>query len=525
MTDPDWAKLGSTVELTREQLKEVWKAEASSNGFGGVSSTAASKTPLPHASGSGEQGEEGDFNPASSVISCLKPNSSKVPSPSGDAQMFNGAHSFHIDTAHLAGRDVHIYYPKADPDPGYAREVIEIASWLSPKNYRVHHDTTVALRAENTGLWFLTSEEFKAWVKGEPGVLWVTGMPGSGKTILASQSIDYLSPLQGSQTRTGLAYIYCRYTEQCSSRDILCTFLRQLVETHELARDEIRPVFSKNQRYQRALTAQEAASLLFGFTHRLRRIFLIIDGLDEIADKEKSEILARLQEIPVHLLIFSRPMDLFQELLPRSRTVQIEARKRDIETFVLHRIDTSAHLRKVLQHRHDIILHMRERIQHKSRGMFLVAALQMEALSVVPTESLVSALDALPSGVDDMYALTLKRIDAQPAEHATLGRSTLTLLKHAKQALSVAAAQQALRTLGRHAADDGEREIPEEIILSTCCGLVTKSSGELQLVPYTILFHHTGRKGKGKSKAQKEVLEKAREAARVKRVREATGRV
>jgi hypothetical protein len=74
------------------------------------------------------------------------------------------------------------------------------------------HGTIASKREPYTGQWFLESEEYSQWLTGPSRSLFCIGIPGAGKTYLASRAIDDLrdNHLQ-SDTKIGLAWIYYDY--------------------------------------------------------------------------------------------------------------------------------------------------------------------------------------------------------------------------------------------------------------------------------------------------------------------------
>ena len=55
-------------------------------------------------------------------------------------------------------------------------EVKTISDWLSPNRWYEYHQEMTERRAENTGLWFVQSDEFQSWQREGNARLWVTGM-------------------------------------------------------------------------------------------------------------------------------------------------------------------------------------------------------------------------------------------------------------------------------------------------------------------------------------------------------------
>ena len=64
----------------------------------------------------------------------------------------------------------------------------QIREWLSPLKPHQRHKGVRAERLDGVGGWFLETNEFRKWSKGEDGslerVLFCSGGPGVGKTYL-----------------------------------------------------------------------------------------------------------------------------------------------------------------------------------------------------------------------------------------------------------------------------------------------------------------------------------------------------
>ncbi|KAH6879959.1 hypothetical protein BKA70DRAFT_1447666 [Coprinopsis sp. MPI-PUGE-AT-0042] len=100
----------------------------------------------------------------------------------------------------------------------YLRKVLD---FLSLVNFR-------SIQQENPSKWtpgtlkgFLESSMFQFWLDSQYGILWGTGMPGAGKTILASVAIEHLQDLAKSSNDICITFVYCRSTEPMKVRDIL----------------------------------------------------------------------------------------------------------------------------------------------------------------------------------------------------------------------------------------------------------------------------------------------------------------
>lgn len=75
--------------------------------------------------------------------------------------------------------------------------IASIRQWLQPTayedpfgEYRKH----LASHAAGTGAWITSSAPYREWLQSqELGTLWVKGIPGSGKSVIAAQLINHLA--------------------------------------------------------------------------------------------------------------------------------------------------------------------------------------------------------------------------------------------------------------------------------------------------------------------------------------------
>jgi hypothetical protein len=68
-------------------------------------------------------------------------------------------------------------------------------NWISPIEYWKHHKLVFDDLHPGSGEWLLNKDEFESWESStQTSVLWLHGIPGSGKSRLVSKVIDYLKP-------------------------------------------------------------------------------------------------------------------------------------------------------------------------------------------------------------------------------------------------------------------------------------------------------------------------------------------
>ena len=117
-----------------------------------------------------------------------------------------------------------------------------------------------------------------------------------------------------------------------------------------------------------------------------------------------------------------------------------------------------------------------------------MAKLHMDSLTKQPhRKALRLALENLPPELDETYNDALARISSQDKEDTKLAHQVLGWITHAIRPLTMKQLQHALSVEPEQADLDEETSIDEELLISTCLGLVTvdHTSKEVRLVHYT----------------------------------------
>jgi hypothetical protein len=82
----------------------------------------------------------------------------------------------------------------------------KILDWLSPIDYMELQSDTFHKRQKGTGEWFLKSAPFIEWLEGKNKTLFCPGIPGAGKTMVASIVVNHLKT-SFPDDRTGTAFL------------------------------------------------------------------------------------------------------------------------------------------------------------------------------------------------------------------------------------------------------------------------------------------------------------------------------
>ncbi|KAH6908116.1 ankyrin repeat-containing domain protein [Coprinopsis sp. MPI-PUGE-AT-0042] len=362
-----------------------------------------------------------------------------------------------------------------------------ILSWISAIKFQALQQDIHEKWIPGTGLWLIKSLLFIQWLESVCGVIWGIGMPGAGKTILASAIIAHLID-HFKDTGVCVAFAYCRYTEPVSVTEILAALVRQQLEQCPSLLQFVEPLYERHSFQETNLTQKELLGLLRQFS-RIVRVVYIIDGLDEASYDTQFDLLEAIASLNARFLITSRPLDRLRSTIPDAVFFDVAAQPEDIELLVAQKIQRDPRFSKFLE-KYKLKNEVVANVTQNSGGMFLHASLQIEMLRhSLTVKDLRDHMTKLPANLEDMYAVTLARVNDQVASHADLAKRILIWVIYAERTLSVKELQCAVATCPDTHQFEEDRLVDEETLLSVCCGLVTveKESQGVRLVHYTAM--------------------------------------
>ena len=104
-----------------------------------------------------------------------------------------------------------------------------VMNWLPSVQFQYIHDERSAAVAAGTGTWFHSHGLYQSWkTSAHSDLLWVTGKPGCGKSILAALTWNDLKPFQSDHTAVARFYCDLSNPERSSYSYLLTTLLKQV---------------------------------------------------------------------------------------------------------------------------------------------------------------------------------------------------------------------------------------------------------------------------------------------------------
>src|SRR2546429_587450 len=87
----------------------------------------------------------------------------------------------------------------------------EIQAWLQPTDYMAETSEFrrhLSSQAPGTGLWICDTPQFRQWYGSDDhGSLWIKGVPGAGKSVIAASVIEHLR----STDNAPILFFFSRY--------------------------------------------------------------------------------------------------------------------------------------------------------------------------------------------------------------------------------------------------------------------------------------------------------------------------
>ncbi|KAL8737288.1 MAG: hypothetical protein Q9181_001812, partial [Wetmoreana brouardii] len=160
-----------------------------------------------------------------------------------------------------------------------------ILKWLSPLNFRAQQMDLSAKCQEGSGQWFLESEKFRAWMGSPVAVLHCLGIPGAGKTYLASRIIKHLDNELQEDSQV-IAYIYCNYQDSATQTppNILGSILEQILRRRRTIPTDLETLHEKHSGNGTRPSTEELKTIVHNVCDQGALGFLVIDALDESQD-------------------------------------------------------------------------------------------------------------------------------------------------------------------------------------------------------------------------------------------------
>ncbi|CAH0038741.1 unnamed protein product [Clonostachys rhizophaga] len=306
------------------------------------------------------------------------------------------------------------------------------------------------LRHPLTGLWLTEGEDFHRWYNDPGARIWLNGIPGAGKSVIAGAIIAECFLQNQSNPGSAVAYFYCTYRDSrtFSASNILSSVAAQLARQDEKAYELLEAYYNElrlGDSLPKNPTTKGLREILSTMSTLFNRVYIIIDGLDECDNEVEENVqcllaLARDSNMKkqVNIALLSRDEVFIRESLEiEFRVIEIEAHTEDIQLYVASELEERIGSGRLRIRDMSLRGHIIAELVKGAKGMFRWVACQLDYMCELPTDGARrKALNQLPPTLPATYERILLRVDAHSEQVKSLVKNSLLLIAYKNPGLA-----------------------------------------------------------------------------------------
>ncbi|RSL46418.1 hypothetical protein CEP53_010331 [Fusarium sp. AF-6] len=309
----------------------------------------------------------------------------------------------------VVGRDDVSNYNPDNILPESEDTIAKIRQWLRPTEYNLdgsEYRKHLASHLANTGEWLPRLDGYKTWHDNpDHGLLWIRGVPGSGKSVIAATLAHRLS-----QEDVPVLYFFFRQIIDANHRPI--NLLRDWLDQILLYSPPLQAILKEYIDTDRSLDSVSMDELWRHLRMALASIpltYCVVDALDEM-DQYNDGFVRSLADLghwrpsSVKVLMTSRPVVSVETPMRGIGYIDIRMEEDlidiDIAAYVRHCLDGTSISEDDRQQ-------IKQAVPGRANGLFLYAKLAMKAF-LEPNVNVSAALEMLPLDMEAMYVNLLQ---------------------------------------------------------------------------------------------------------------------
>ncbi|ETS79164.1 hypothetical protein PFICI_09017 [Pestalotiopsis fici W106-1] len=291
---------------------------------------------------------------------------------------------------------------------------------INPQSNLEHN---IRLRHPVTGMWLVESDDLTKWIQTPGSKLWLSGIPGGGKTVLAAAVIQ--EALARGSLQHGVAFFFCDYKNEDTWKplSVLGAIVSQLARQKDEAFDMLKAYFDTlhpERGLEKAADLEELRLTIAKMAELFDQVTVIIDGLDECGD-QTDDVVDSIAETAenshqITIALFSRDeINIRLRLEDEFKHIPIAATTGDIDLFVGAEIQQRVQAGRFGTLSTALKDEIRERLVEGANGMFRWVVCQLDYLGEFATDTdRRQALHELPPTLHGSYMRLLERLSRLP---------------------------------------------------------------------------------------------------------------
>ncbi|KAI4852197.1 hypothetical protein E4T44_01647 [Aureobasidium sp. EXF-8845] len=316
-------------------------------------------------------------------------------------------------------------------------EDARLKAWLNPPDASINFVDASNLRHTGTGRWFLESDRYVSFKSTPNARLWLRGIPGCGKTVLASTVIEDLR--LDDNADTAVIYFFFSFSDQVKQKldDMLRSLIFQLSTSHTSTRLHVARLAESCQRGTQHPHTADLIRVFGEMIGQLQSVTVVLDALDEC--KERRELLGWITSFSTStnqhckFILLSRwesdIEDALASWLPPNGAITLEEEPidEDLNAYIHYRLETEHNLKR-MKSIHDEITDV---LVTKACGMFRWVYCQLQELSeCLDKPAMRKVLQTLPKDLNETYDRIIQNIPRTRIHNAI---KLLQLLIHSER--------------------------------------------------------------------------------------------
>ncbi|KAF2733336.1 ankyrin [Polyplosphaeria fusca] len=415
--------------------------------------------------------------------------------------MSDSGSSSHLDAVWIDRDDVSNYNPDQIL-PESPETVRDIREWLSPTAYDHRsgdYHKHLSSHVPGTGAWLKSTAVYQEWLHGtnkNHGLLWIKGIPGSGKSVVAAHLVQDLS-----RSHPGVPVLFFFFRQIIDANHapvaLLQDWLAQILEYSPPLQKRLKGYIDARRPIASLSMEDLWKDLRLAFTGLTDGVFCIADALDEI-DSGNDEFLVSLAALgkwkpeKVKVIITSRPVPAVEAPLRPIKITQLRLEEShvdvDIVRFVQYSLKSSG-----IEHADRVLI--QEAIPGRANGLFLYAKLAMDAF-LEPGANVRHVLGLLPLDMNGMYTDLLTEHARRSGVRDDIQLLILQWVTHATRPLRLLEIAEMINITYYNEADQDRRTTKD--LIRVACGPL------LEILPdetVSVIHHSLTEYLKGSTKA------------------------
>lgn len=341
-------------------------------------------------------------------------------------------------------------------------------------------------RVTGTCEWIKKDKRYASWLDGKDSLLWISGGPGKGKTMLSI----FLTQELEQEVQT--VYFFCASDDKDRNNAIavLRALIWQILERCPQLADHLLGHLDNPNRSRYILGSPEALWVIFMKVvqdNRLGKTYCVLDGLDELVDQSRMWLIKKLVSmarsagtVSLKLVIVSR----YIQRLNNLARVDLDSEKQgsidqDIQLVINDRVEELAELHSFSRNFRQMV---ERTLTRQTENTFLWVGFAMIELMEKGTQTEIeNCLRTLPKGLPGFYSRMLLQINS---EYVSISRSILHWVTMAVSPLSLLELATAIKI---QTSEDLELEQAIYDRVKICGPILELRKGRVNLV------HHSAR--------------------------------